>query len=104
MPKDLLPDDSFADIAVALFEETRQYAESNERLTVLAERLQIAGLSQVTRDRIVNDAMIQAQRIVSAYKIMRALSEHEAKIRVLLSQDRLKELAAFEEARREAVA
>lgn len=79
-----LPAASFADIAVALFEETRHYADSNERLEVLTERLAITGLSEATRERILGDAIRHAELMAAAHKIFRAMCDHEEAIRVLI--------------------
>lgn len=80
----VLPSASFAEIAVALFEDARYCAENNERMEVLAERLTIAGITESTRDRILAEATRRADLSAAAHAWFRAMCGHEAAIRDLI--------------------
>lgn len=90
-----LPQTSFAEIAVALFEEARHYERSNEDVDELAGRLARAGLSAETTARITAAAQRQAQLVTDAHRLFRAMCEHEAAIRRLITKpDKIETVAA----------
>jgi hypothetical protein len=80
-----LPQTSFAEIAIGLFEEAKHYEQSNESLDELAGRLARAGLSGETRQRIMKQAQRQAQLVADAHVLFRAMCEHEAAIRRIIA-------------------
>ena len=79
-----IPDCSFAEIAVALHAETRYYAETDERLELLTHKLAIAGLSENTCARLLADAERQRDLVVAAFRLFRAMCDHEEAIRSII--------------------
>ncbi len=83
-----LPQYSFAEIAVALFQEAKHYGESNERLELLAAKLEIMGLAPGTKDRIMADSVVHVGKIAAAHALFRLMADHEPAILEIIAPKR----------------
>lgn len=81
-----LPETSFAEIAVMLREVANHHADNNGPLEVLAHKLSIAGLNDELARRLIADAKRCAELLGHAHMLMKAMCEHEAEIRRLISR------------------
>ncbi len=79
-----LPQASFAEIAVALLEECKNYAKQNTDIEVLSHKMAMAGLNEEIRASMIADRVRHIEMLADAHKVMRALADHEDEIREML--------------------